>query len=150
MSNQAFPGFSQMAFSSSETNVGSVGIVTQFHENNFYYADDFTWQHGRHTTKFGTQILRYQQNTYYAGNSGALGQFYYSGQYTANGLTGSPGYGMADFVLTRAPAPASAVFPGDNGQRQYRNAYYVQDDWRVLPNLHLNLGLQSCPRSTHL
>ena len=142
MSNQAFPGFSQMAFSSSETNVGSVGIVTQFHENNFYYADDFTWQHGRHTTKFGTQILRYQQNTYYAGNSGALGQFYYSGQYTANGLTGSPGYGMADFVLDQGSSASVGGVSGDNGQRQYRNAYYVQDDWRVLPNLTLNLGLR--------
>ncbi|HEX4310758.1 MAG TPA: carboxypeptidase regulatory-like domain-containing protein, partial [Acidobacteriaceae bacterium] len=102
MPNQAFPGFSQMAFSGNESNLGSVGIVTQFHENNFYYADDFTWQHGRHTTKFGVQILRYQQNTFYAGNSGALGQFYYNGQYTANGLTNSPGYSYADFVLDQS------------------------------------------------
>jgi hypothetical protein len=142
MPNQAFPGFSQMAFSGNESNLGSVGIVTQFHENNFYYADDFTWQHGRHTTKFGVQILRYQQNTFYAGNSGALGQFYYNGQYTANGLTNSPGYSYADFVLDQSGSASVGGVSGDNGQRQYRNAYYVQDDWRVLPNLTLNLGLR--------
>ncbi len=140
MSNQAFPGFSQMAFASAESNVGTVAIVTQFHENNFYYADNFTWQHGRHATKFGAQILRYQQNTYYAGNSGALGQFYYSGQYTAG--ANSPGYGFADFVLNQAAVASLGGVSGDNGQRQYRNAYYAQDDWRVRPNLTVNLGLR--------
>lgn len=142
MSNQAFPGFSQMAFASSESNVGSLGIVTQFHENNFYYADNLTWQHGLHATKFGAQILRYQQNTYYAGNSGALGQFYYSGQYTANGLTGAPGYGLADFALDQGSSAAIGGVSGDNGQRQYRNAYYAQDDWRIRPNLTVNIGLR--------
>ncbi len=139
---QAFPGFSQMAFSGTESNVGTEGIVTEFHENNFFYGDDFTWQHGSHTTKFGVQIMRYQQNTYYSGNSGALGQFYYNGQYTADGLTKSPGYSFADFVLDQGASAAVGGVSGDNGQRQYRNAYYVQDDWRARRNLTLNLGLR--------
>jgi outer membrane receptor protein involved in Fe transport len=141
-SGQAFPGFSQMQFSGVESNIGTTAIVTEFHENNFFYGDDFTWQHGRHTTRFGAQIVRYQQNTYYSGNSGALGGFYYNGQYTANGLTGSPGYSFADFVLDQGASAAVGGVSGDNGQRQYRNAYYVQDDWRVRPNLTLNLGLR--------
>ena len=38
-------------------------------------ATTLIWQHGKHVTKFGVQIVRYQQNYYYAGNYGALGQY---------------------------------------------------------------------------
>jgi hypothetical protein len=142
--NQPFPGFSQMQFSTWESNVGTAAGVNEFHENNFYYGDDLTWQHGAHTTRFGVQILRYQQNSWYAGNAGAMGDFGYDGQYTGNGnaATYSPGYGFADFVLDQSDGATVGGVAGPNGQRQYRNAYYVQDDWRVLPNLTLNLGLR--------
>jgi Carboxypeptidase regulatory-like domain/TonB-dependent Receptor Plug Domain len=140
--SQPFPGFSQMAFGSTESNLGSEAIVTQFHENNFYYGDNLTWQRGAHTLKFGAQILRYQQNVYYAGNNGALGQFYYSGQYTSDGNLNQPGYGFADFVLDQATSASIGGVSGPDGQRQYRNAYYVQDDWRARHNLTLNIGLR--------
>lgn len=141
--NQALQGFSLMNFSSSESNVGTTAIATQFHENNFFYSDLFTWQKGTHNLRFGGQIVRYQQNSFYPGNAGALGSFSYNGTYTANpNVTDAPGYGFADFVLDNSAGDAVGGVAGDVGYRQYRNALFAQDDWRVRHNLTLNLGLR--------
>ncbi|MGO8719934.1 MAG: carboxypeptidase regulatory-like domain-containing protein [Acidobacteriaceae bacterium] len=141
--NQPFDGFSEMNFATNESNIGTVAIVTNFVDNDFNYGDDLIWEHGQHITKFGVQIARYQQNYYYAGNDGALGQFIYDNYYTANTTVGNgPGYGFADFVLDQADGAAIGSVAGPVGQRQYRDAYYVQDDWKIRPNLTLNLGLR--------
>lgn len=140
--SQAYAGFSLVNLSSNESNVGTAGIVQDFLDNIFDYGDDLIWQHGDHTTKFGVQIVRYQQNNYYAGNYGALGQFIYDGSYTTNNTNGGGGYGFADFVLDQAVTTEHGGVAGPTGQRQYRNAYYAQDDWKALPNLTLNLGVR--------
>lgn len=139
---QAYAGFSQINLSSAESNVGTAGIVQDFLDNIFTYGDDLIWQHGKHTTKFGVQIRRYQENNYYAGNYGALGQFLYGGYYTSNHTTAGAGYGFADFVLDQAYQVNVGGVAGPTGQRQYRDAYYVQDDWKVRSNLTLNLGVR--------
>ncbi len=140
---QPYPGFSLINVSSPENNVGTAAIVTNFVDNDFNYADDLIWEHGRHITKIGLQITRYQQNTYYPGNAGAMGQFLYGGYYTQNpNLSGAPGYGFADFVLDQAYESEVGGVAGPTGQRQYRDAYYVQDDWNVLHDLTINLGLR--------
>jgi hypothetical protein len=148
LTNQALQGFSYIGNPSSgtigsdESAVGTTAIATQFHENNFFYSDNLTWQHGTHDTRFGVQIVRYQQNSFYPGNAGALGSFNYSGQYTANPNVGAPGYGFADFVLDESDGDSIGGVAGPVGYRQFRNAGYVQDNWRLRQNLTVNLGLR--------
>jgi hypothetical protein len=140
---QPFDGFSLITVSSPENNLGTAAIVTSFVDNDFNYADDLIWEHGKHITKAGVQITRYQQNSYYAGDAGAMGQFLYGGYYTQNpNAAGASGYGFADFVLDQAFESEVGGVNGPSGQRQYRDAYYVQDDWNLLPRLTLHLGLR--------
>jgi len=110
-------------------------------DNNFVYGDNLTWVHGRHITKFGAQFVRYQENYFDPGNlGGVLGTFNYDGQYTAAGS--SVGDGLADFEIDKAGGALASGQAGPFGARQWRDGYYVQDDWKLFPNLTLNLGLR--------
>jgi hypothetical protein len=141
--NQPFAGFSEMNIATSESNVGTSALVTKFIDNTFDYGDDFTWQRGKHFLKFGVQIVRYQQNFYYPGNDGAMGMFVYNNYYTAAaGQPHSHGYGFAELVMDQGTASEIGGVAGPVGQRQYRDAYYVQDDWKVSPTLTVNIGVR--------
>ena len=151
---QQTSGFSLQAFngilastSSGFGNISAVGVnptPEQFIDNIFEYSDNLTWQKARHLLKFGAEFVRYQQNSFYPGNNGELGQMTYTGAYTSNPFasTGAPGYAFADFLLNRVNDVAIGNVTGRTGQRQWRDAIFAQDDFKVTPNLTLNLGLR--------
>lgn len=114
-----------------------------FIDNVFEYSENLTWQRGRHLMKFGAEFTRYQQNSFYPGNDGELGDFTYTGGYTSNPfLTTAPGYSFADFILNRVNNTQVGAVEGRTGQRQWRDAVFAQDDFKVKPNLTLNIGLR--------
>ena len=139
--SQPFEGFSAQNVSELNT-PGNPAGGTNFIDNTFHFTETLTWSHGNHNSKFGAELVRYQQNNFYPGNDGALGNFTYNGNFSSNPITGSPGYAVADFVLDRVYRTAIGGVTGRTGQRQWRDAYYAQDDWRILPKLTLNLGLR--------
>ena len=121
-----------------------------FIDNVFEYSDNLTWQRGKHLFKFGAEFTRYQQNSFYPGNDGELGDFSYTGGYTGNPFPISAGssapisvgYSFADFILNRVNNTQVGDVTGRTGQRQWRDAVFAQDDYKMLPNLTLNIGLR--------
>ena len=140
-----YPGFTESNISTAEKNIGTLGVVQDTIDNVFDYGDTVTWLHGKHILKAGAQILRYQENYYYASNNGNMGQFAYNGEFTKD-LTVNPtlgrGYGFADFVIDASELQAIAGTAGRDGQRQYRMAFFGEDEWKVTPKLTLNIGLR--------
>ena len=68
-----------------------------------------------------------------------MGEFIYNGIFTKD-TTLSPlgkGYGFADFVLDQSESQQVNGTAGRVGQRQYRMAFFGEDEWKVTPSLTL-------------
>lgn len=137
---QLYPGFSGQSLGGNASYVGTNANTQILRDNTFNYYDNLTWQRGRHFLSIGGQATRYQQNYLNASNFGFLGTFNYSGAFTA--LAGGNGYGPADFVLDRVANNQIGSTVGIVGNRQWRVAGYVQDDFKASAKLTLNLGLR--------
>jgi len=121
-----------------------------YKEFNWDPSDVVTMIKGKHILHFGGELLAYQNNSTAWGNVNA-GTFQFSGQYTQEWLpdpkTGiaAPvaGTGMeyADFLLGYANNWTAAVAP-EFGARFKSPQMFAQDDWKIRPNLTLNLGLR--------
>jgi hypothetical protein len=137
---QRFAGFTEMDISGAST-IGNRAAPQLLTDNTFGYNDNFTYQRGKHLFTIGAQTVRYEQNYTQSQNAGANGYFSYSGVYTSNPTNPNSNIGAADFVLD-ASTQYGLQDGGEFGNRQWRVAGYIQDDWKALPNLTFNLGVR--------
>lgn len=110
----AVSGFTTLANNEFKTGVG----------NSYSYIDNLTLVRAEHTLKFGVEVRRIQLNQ---GNT-SNGAVTYSS--TANLLTNS--------VSSATYAQQLPV----NGLRKTEAYSYAQDEWKLKPNLTLNLGVR--------
>jgi hypothetical protein len=142
---QSFPRFDIQGGLVPMTEIGSSNIANRIATfTNFDYKADLTKVAGRHTFKTGANLLRYNGND--MSWRTPSGRFYFTETYTrgieaSGAAVANTGIRLADFLLGRLNRAAGQVSP-TFGRRIQAYAGYFQDDFRLTPNLTLNLGIR--------
>jgi len=140
----SLPGLLAINFSNSAlSNIGAAEQTQSFDDHVWQAEDAVSWNHGRHTFKFGGQYWRQIIKTFYAGNNGQLGLMDFDGRFTSSGIGATGGDGGADFVLGLDYQYGRGVSTGKTWQQSSNViGLYAQDTWRFTDRLTLNLGLR--------
>jgi hypothetical protein len=124
----------------------SPGTTAVYKEHNFDPSDVVTMIRGHHVLHFGGEYLIFQDNSTAWGNvNGATTGF--TGTYTQctwcvqTGAAVASGNAFADFLLGDIQNWSASVTPEFAG-RQKAPQVFVQDDWKIRPNITVNLGLR--------
>jgi outer membrane receptor protein involved in Fe transport len=126
---EGFPKFSVTGY---ETLGDSTSNPIRYTVNNFDFNDSITWIKGRHAIKFGADLVRVQY--YQPTNSN------FNGTFTSNGK--ATGDGFADLLLGYESSTSIKTGTVTNHLFQSLFAGFVQDDYKILPSLTLNLGFR--------
>ena len=120
-----------------------------YKEHVFDPSDVVTMIIGKHVLHFGGELQFFRDDSTAWGNTNA-GTYQFSGQYTQNWTVngsgvaspnGASGADYADFLLGEAQNWNASVSP-EYGARLKSPQMFIQDDYKVKPNLTLNIGLR--------
>jgi hypothetical protein len=99
---------------------------------------DFTWVKGKHIIKWGGEYTK----DWFNSNSSQEGAFDFNGIFTRNpSIAGSSGEGFADFLLG-LPDTWGVYDSPTTGERMWTAQPFVQDEFKIRPNLTLTAGVR--------
>jgi hypothetical protein len=133
-------GYPIMGGAGSFTGTTAGGIV-QIRDNNYQIYDNVFWQHGRHSVKFGGEILQVNYNRYEAPSTLSNYQFT-NGFTTRTANNDGTGDALASMLLALPATSNRSVGPSRIDGRQWSYSGYIQDDFRIVPKLTVNIGLR--------
>lgn len=124
-------------------NVAQPDWVGYIISNTVSGVDNYTWLHGKHTVKVGANLNHVQDvSADVIGGDDPRGSLTFDPAMTSYDGNATP-YSYPSFLLGVMTSSARARFVnGAPFQSYWQNAWYVQDDYKILPSLTLNLGLR--------
>lgn len=148
------PGFN------SDTQYNNPGIPTMYlNFDNFqqlgntganWYQDDRTldgydqisYTFGKHNIMAGAELRRITLGRNAANDARGVFNFQTGNTDPTQGDVTSTGSGEADFVLGLAQSSTSPIYPVKGSIGEWRDGFFVLDNWQVFPKLTLNYGLR--------
>ena len=132
---QPIAGLSSIGWGGGLTSVGGGASDSDTLDKTYQINEKLIWLKGRHSMKFGGQLLHYVQRRFYAGNNGLLGLFGYGGRV----------HGIPVLRFPARPGLRARVAGSQSEAWTHvhnRMALYVQDDFKIMSALTLNLGMR--------
>lgn len=128
--NLGFPENDPESPTATITGLFTVGGLNNFPQgrvqNSYQFSDTLSWLAGSHSFKFGTDIRHIRLTN--------LAAFDTKGTFVFNNFQ--------DFINNNAFNFAQALQTASFFAVQTQQYYFVQDDWRIRPNVTVNLGLR--------
>lgn len=134
-------GLPAIVISGFSPRLGSPDFLPKFQKSKqFQFTDTLTYIRGRHTFRFGTDVMAPLELDY-IDVPGTRGRFDFAAAYTSYFGVSGTGTPLADF-LAGTPINVLLTNAGVVEQRRHMYSFFGQDDWRVTPKLTINLGLR--------
>ena len=104
--------------------------------------DQISWSRGKHNLMAGAEIRKLSIGREAANDDRGVFDFFPGNIDPTQGVINSTGYGAADFVLGLAQDSTTPILPTKGSIAEYRDGFFVLDQWKPFERLTLNYGVR--------